>query len=491
MNTENEAQGSLRDFFNVIFKHKARIIAIFLAVVIPVTIGSFMMPPVYEASSKILVKFGRENVFMPTSPTVSGSPPVLFDSSREERINSEVEILKGRNLIEKVIRDLGVTHIYPDIDKKPLIPPLPSSRKLSLLDQATLTFEKKLMVEGIKKSDIIDIKFQHGDPIIAAQVVNNLIDAFLEHHLTVYKQSQKYGFFDEQVSLLKKKLKDSENELEAFQKQNNITSLQEQKTLLLQQISDLEVELAKTRSEMSENEGKMQALMGHPSVNLEEIKMGEETDLNPYAISIIRGKLAELKLEEEELLGKYTEKSVFVTNIRKEIKKAQELLDKEEKTYHDKAVTSITHTLHSLRSKEERQKQHLAHYQQELNRIKSVELKLKGLDRQVTLNEENYQLYVKNMEEARISNAMDNEKLANISVVQPALPPLRPVKPKVLLNIILSLFLGGFAGVGVAFSSEYFSHMFNTSKDVQKHLGLPVLLSIPEMKQWKIRRHKS
>jgi uncharacterized protein involved in exopolysaccharide biosynthesis len=54
MNGESEAQGNLRDLLNVIFKHKAKIVIIFLTVVVTVTIGSFLMPPVYEASSKIL-----------------------------------------------------------------------------------------------------------------------------------------------------------------------------------------------------------------------------------------------------------------------------------------------------------------------------------------------------------------------------------------------------------------------------------------------------
>ena len=111
MNTENEAQDNLRDLLNIIFKHKAKMITIFLTVVLTVTIGSFLTSPVYEASSKILVKFGRENTFMLTNPAMSGNSPVLFDSSREERINSEVEIFKGRNLTKKVLSDLGVTTV--------------------------------------------------------------------------------------------------------------------------------------------------------------------------------------------------------------------------------------------------------------------------------------------------------------------------------------------------------------------------------------------
>jgi uncharacterized protein involved in exopolysaccharide biosynthesis len=264
INTENEFQGSLRDLFYLIFKHKVKMITLFLTVVAVVTVHTFLTSPAYEASSKILVKFSRENVFMPTGQSAKGASPILFDSAREERINSEVEILTGRNLIEKVINELGADTIYPGIDKTSLIP-RPFSRELTPLEKATLAFQKKITVEGIKKSNIISIKFQHGDPNLAAQVVNKQISAFLEHHLNVYKESEKYGFFDKQVSLQEKRLKDSENALEAFQKQNGISTLATQKELLLQQISGLEVDLSKTRSEISKEEGKLKALRGNSS----------------------------------------------------------------------------------------------------------------------------------------------------------------------------------------------------------------------------------
>ena len=89
---ENEALGTLRDVLNVLFKHKAKMVTIFLTIVITVTAGTFLMAPVYEASSKVLVKFGRENIYIPTNPAAGGNQPILFDSSREERINSEIEI---------------------------------------------------------------------------------------------------------------------------------------------------------------------------------------------------------------------------------------------------------------------------------------------------------------------------------------------------------------------------------------------------------------
>ena len=76
-------------------------------------------------------------------------------------------------------------------------------------------------------------------------------------------------------------------------------------------------------------------------------------------------------------------------------------------------------------------------------------MRFKELERQFKLDEENYQLYVRKMEESRISNAMDTEKIVNLSVVGPASVPVLPVRPKILLNIILGIVVGALLSVSV------------------------------------------
>ena len=106
--------------------------------------------------------------------------------------------------------------------------------------------------------------------------------------------------------MLEKKLKDSEQELKGFKNTNRIVSLEEQKSVLLKQISDLELELAKTKSDRSESEGKLQALKKSSAGFSDDRTLGQETDFNPYSMSIIRNKVSELRLEEEKLLTSYT-----------------------------------------------------------------------------------------------------------------------------------------------------------------------------------------
>jgi len=160
--------GSLRDILTILFKHKYKILIIFLATVITVTVGSFLLPPTYEAKSSLLVKFGREYVYRPEVGERSSNVG-LIPLNQEEVINSEIQILTSRDLVEKVINTLGIEKIYPDLLEKPPegIPPL---------EVAIRNFEKTLSVEGVKKSNVIQVSFQHREPQVAANAVNVLVD---------------------------------------------------------------------------------------------------------------------------------------------------------------------------------------------------------------------------------------------------------------------------------------------------------------------------
>lgn len=360
MKKTEKTRTSFRDILHVIFKYQLHVALIFFCIVSIVTTISLMMPKVYQAGAKVMVRFGRENVYMPTTPTLQGSQPLILDYSREELVNSEIEILSGRNLIERVISDLGVYTIYPELKEEGGIGDLlfdrtdPAKREEEAFAAATLRFEKDFSVAAVKKSNIIELSYQHSDPVMAAQVLNKVIDVFLEFHLKVYKNPQEYQFFDNQVALLKKRLQESEAEYKSFCSENDITALDQQKSLLLQTISSLKKEHAGTLTELSEKEERMRALADGGKAGSDNTAMGEETELNPVAISSIRGMLNELRLKEQELLSKYTPESLPVANIRNEIKKAQDLLNREERMYHSKTMTSISHQLMALKKKKPR-----------------------------------------------------------------------------------------------------------------------------------------
>ena len=115
--------------------------------------------------------------------------------------------------------------------------------------------------------------------------------------------------------------------------------------------------------------------------------------------------------------------------------------------------------------------------------MNSTEVKMVNLQRELSLLDVKYRKYSDNLEQVRIDQALETNKISNISVVQAATASLKPVRPRKALNLALGLFLGIFGGIGLAFFSEYLDHSLRTPQDVEEKLDLQVLASIPFLKK--------
>ena len=485
-------RASLRDFLSVIFKRKAQILLFFFATVCTVTIGTFMAKPTYEAKAQILVKAGRESMYVP--PTGSGNAVVSND--REEQINSEIEILKSRSLLEKVIAKLGPTAIYPDLaeTKKGWLATLIPSRQrenFTLGEKALPTLQKKIEIQGIKKSNVIEIGFKHSDPRTAAAVVNTLAAVYLDRHVDVHKAPHSYEFFQEQSNFLKEKLGRNEARLKELKKKYNVTELDAQQTMLLQRIQDQRMALNQTESQIVEVENRISLLNRQFAETPKTIDQGEETDHNSLLINTLEARLVELQLKEKELLTKYTDNSRLVQSVKDEIGIVENKLAQYENKRFGKKSSGVNPThrrlhedlLHNkvefkaLQAKREAQTGQLAKYEQELEALNKIEVEHDQLEQEVAVDRQNYRLYLTKFEESRITDAMDSEKMVSVSLIESAEKPLKPISPKKLLNLVLGLFLGAFGGLGLAFFLHYLDDTLETVEDVETGLQLPVLAS--------------
>jgi polysaccharide biosynthesis protein PslE len=478
MMNQQQDIGNLRDFLTVIFKHKAKIVTIFFATVITVTIGSFLIPPVYEAKSSLLVKFGREYIYRPEV----GDKSPMISINHDETINSEINILTSRDLIEKVITTLKVENIYPELVESP-----PS--KMTPIEAAILKFEKKLAVEGIKKSSVIEVSFQHKNPQIAARAINMLVDFYKGKHLEVYNAPQS-SFLEKQLTTYDQKLKQSENELEAFKQKNRVFSLDEQRSLLLKQRMELDTDLKNTSNHIDELQKRLSSLKSQMKVISEDKDRYTQSERDKIIVEA-KAKLLDLKLKERELLEKYKESNRLVINVRREIELVTDFIRQQEEDITSKVKTvNIVYQevekealkteadLNSQFAKDRTLRLQLSQVDREIQSINLNEKELVGLKREVSNNDKNYRTYVDKLEDARISDDMNLQKMANVSVIQAATVPAKPVKPKKALNILLGVILGAVSGLGFAFFCEYASQGLSTPGNVEKRLGLPVLTTV-------------
>jgi len=489
---------SPRDFAHLVFKRGSLIILLFIAVMGAVVAGTFLATPLYEAESQIFVKTGRENVYLP--PSLMNQNPVIT-SNREEQINSEIEILTSRSLLEEVAESIGPKNIYKDLEidnksgwLKAIMAEPAEDRQSSLLQVAALRLEKALSVTPVKRSNVIDITLRHEDPQTAAIVLDKLIALYLDHHLEVYKSPKSYKFFEDQSQALVSRIKDAEDRLETLKKQHNVTSFEEERSLLLSQKGALQAELDRTRSQIAETDNRIVQVQRQLSATPRTVPQAEVLEHGPAAA--LQTKLVELELKEKELLMKYTDGSRLVQQVREELKLVRSNLAEQEAKQYARSTSGPNPIyqnmqeevyrgqadLKALRAKEGTLTAQLGSYSERLEKLNRVETELKGLQRQVDVEQQNYKLYLAKLEESRISEAMDTEKISNVTQIKPANTPPMPVSPKVTFNLVIGFFLAGLGSLGMAFFLEALDDRLESRDDVESALKLPVLASVPELK---------
>ena len=96
---------SLRDVVAPVFRHRRLVVVSFLGIFLGSIVAAFLLPKQYQAEMKILVK--RERV----DPILTSDKTTVIDSRSEvseEQVQSEVELLRSRDLLENVVKACGL-----------------------------------------------------------------------------------------------------------------------------------------------------------------------------------------------------------------------------------------------------------------------------------------------------------------------------------------------------------------------------------------------
>ena len=470
---------NIRELFVTLFKNKYQILVVLLITTATATIGTLLLPPTYEAKSALLIKFGREFVYL----SEVGDSKVPYNYfHRDAIINAEIEILNSQDLIEKVIQSIGIDSLYPDLQKS-------ITDSTPVLGVAVKKFSENLMVKGGKNSNIIQVSFQHNNPEMAAKTVNLIAELFQEKHLKTFSDTRTSGFLAEKVSDYEKRLETTEQKIEEFKLAQGAFLIEAQLPLLIRRHDKLDEQYRNMQSEANALREQLDSLVAEMATVSESTSLYSETDQNKYVIDTVKKELLDLQLKEIELLAKVNEKSDQVTNIRKSIKLVEEYLKEieEDQTNRvtigknevyqelEKQVIQIKSDLRAVEAKSETLGLQKEAAEKDLQEFILNEKTLRQLNRELDNIQTDYLNYRKNLEEVRISNEMDNQKMTNIRVIQKAAVPIHPIKPKKVLNIILGIILGFLAGLSLAFVKEYFNQSFTTEDRFEKRTGLPVL----------------
>ena len=520
LGTLTNIQPSLRDIFFVIFKRKK--IGLFLFAVIMVAVGAatFAAPRIYQSEAKLYVQLGRETVTM--NPGLG--QVVQISQSLENQINSEIEMLRSPDVAMGVVEQMG-TDIFDEDSPKYAPDPdaltarfrknmrdllrFPRIAAARLLNDTTPEAEisdyrqkrtvsqqirRDIKIENQTESNIITLRYMNDHPLRAHDILARYIDVYQGKHIKMHGSPESFDFFEKESARFREQLEETEKTIEALKSEIGVGDLQEHSRRLSEQIGALEQDLEENESRIASSKAKIDELESRIQT-LPQMTITSETSGSPSsAVDDMQKQLFTLKLKEQELLSMYTESSIPVREVRRQIQQAESLLQesinpqitRSKNEAYQRSMMALLEERGSLvdyRAREESQRRQLNNLKERQRELNRMELRLNNLERQRDHFKENYKRYSNSLEQTRIDRAREMERIMNIKIAQAPHIPIEPISPRVSFNLAIGLFAALFASVGLCFFIEYVDDRIDKPQHVEQLLGLPVLGSIQKWNQ--------
>jgi uncharacterized protein involved in exopolysaccharide biosynthesis len=430
---------------------------------------------------------------------------------RKEGVNSEVQILTSPSLIAETVDKFG-----PDAFAFQPVPPatllqavryyiksavrwvkgrgdemliaLNLKKKLSERDAAIQMLQDDIVVEPEKDSDVITVSLKFPDPQMCEQIINNLLQLYLDRHMNAWRSPAAKGFFGEQLVEYKQRLDELQNVRDRVKSKWNLSAINEQRSLLLKEVNDLNAQIESNNAEMAGFDSQQSMMANRMSALPEQVNAGQVQVQNP-SIQSINERIIALQLERAKLNSRYLPDAEPVKKVEDEIRDLQAVLGGEKPTLVGSTTSEINPVRQNftdgieqnrvkivgLEAKNRKLQADAARFNAELRALNSGEDELDSVDRDYKIAQENYTDYSKRVEEGRISDELDTARVSNISILSPASVSLEPVYPRKLLLLGVALGLGLVLGIAVALLLEYMDDSIRKPQDIAAIGNLRVL----------------
>jgi protein tyrosine kinase modulator len=486
-----------RDALMPIFRQKRITGLVFGGVFLGALLGAFLMPRKYEAEMKILVNRDRvDAVVTPdANAPVAAAPEAIVT---EEDLNSEVELIRSRDLLEEVVVACGLEGPAPGhwaevLDKSEAAirlaaPPSETTRRA----QAVELLESGLVVELLKKTNLIRVSYASRDPELSARVLQTLGRLYQEKHAAVHRPQGTFSFFDDEATQYQASLREAETHLTAFDGAQGVVDPAAQQQLALQQLSEFQGEwqrengAAQAAARRSRELERIAILT--PSRQTTQVRLVGNAEL----LAQLQTTLLSLQLKRTDMLTRYADNYPLVAELATEIADTQKAIASAQGTPVDETTTDrvpaqdwiATELVKAQADRASAESQAAAtaitvqHYQQAALNLDRQGTERADLVRNVKTAEDSYLLYEQKREAARISDALDGRRIVNVSIAEAATVPALPAMHLAWL-LIGGFFSASVLGIGSAYAADSLSPGFRSPQELGEYLDLRVLASIP------------
>ena len=450
----------LLDYLMILRKQQWLILFFFLTVVTIVSISTFRMQPVYEATARVEIDRENNNIL-----PFQGTESYDLYMDMQSYIETQSKILQSETLALQTIRSVGLAE-NPEFGggKTSALPTSVANQKRP---PSLGAFMGRLTVRRVPESRLLDVKFEANDPLLASRIVNAHIENFIEQNLRSRYEATTAAskFLASQLNELKIKVEKAEDARIAYERQNQIWTIDDKNNITSQKLSDINKDLTDASSDRVSKEAIYQLVR---TGSVESVPAFRD---NPLLGEVLR-KQAELKGSLAEALSQYGPNFPKVQRLQAQLKDIDELIAREKVNI----VNRIEADYRTARQRELLLTRELDKQKIESNSMAEKFVQYNILKREAEANKQLYEGLLTKLKEAGISAGL---RSSNIRLVDPAMVPSAPSRPQKARNIALAALVGLIGGVGLALLREYMDNTVKNPDDIERLTRLPSLAVVP------------
>ncbi len=437
---------------------RARWLVALLALV--VTVGttvavSLSLPKQYTAGTAVVVDVKSPDPV--TGVMMSGMMAPGYMATQVDIINSD-------RVAKTVVSQLG-------LDRNPAVLAQwqeATQGRGTPLDWLAESLRKNLEVVPSRESNVINIEFTGNDPAFAAAIANafarSYIDVNLELRVGPAREFAK--FFEEQTKSARERLEAARKALTDYQQANGITSADERLDFETARLNEISSQLTQIQAQTTDSQSKRDASASDTVA---------EVIQNPV-INSLKSDIARLEGKLKESGSNLGQNHPQILSMRSELDSLRNQLEAETR----KISSSIDTTYQVGRQREAQLRAALAAQKTRVLQLNKQRDEIQLLRSELDSAQRQFETVSARASQTNIESQTSQ---TNISLLNPAVPPADPSKPRVLLNVLVSIFLGTLLGVGLALVLELMNRRVRSTEDLADLANLPLLGQLSSAKR--------
>lgn len=441
--------------------------------------------PIYRASTTVLIE-GQETKVLSIEEVYG------LNTKDQEYYTTQFEILKSRELAERVVKHLGLETnplFDPDQQTHPvknlLAGVLGDPGEVAVVltpeqhfDMVVDNFASNLSISPIRNTQLVKINFELADPALAATITDTLARQYIQRNLEdrMGVTDKATGWLSERLEDLRSTLQASEQKLQSYREEANLVDVKGVQTLgadEIQEITQRYVEARKQRSQAETVYSQIRAL--GPDASPVQL-MSIQSILGHELVRSFKQDKAQADAKVSELSHRYGPKHPKMISAMSDANAADALLYQQIISVAQGIETNYKAALQTEQALERQ----LSQAKVSLQDVNRKEIRLRELEREVDTNRKLFNMFLTRAKETEEARGLQN---ALARIVDPAFVPNEPVKPNKVLAVIVMFFASSLVAGGIAFFVDSMKNTVRTGDDVERKLGSSLLGYLPLVKR--------